>query len=197
MIVVGVARRPMARLAPTWTSTVVAEDRHSTWTDAAVIAREPVHRYFAAAGHALMGRLPRQENLTEGCDTTLAGTEASASWRPSCLRCLRIRVSASARPGRATKPARSAYLRMYIRLSPQACCTGFVGRSRAGVPGRCLPATAAGRPNGPRNSWRAAGAAGAAQTPDYDAADARCSKAENVANGKEQDPAVGDGYDAA
>lgn len=102
-------------------------------------------------------------------------------------------MSASARQTRAW----FSYLRMYIRSSPQACCTGFVERSRAGVPGRYLPATAAGRPSGPRNSWRAAGAA---QTPDYDAAaaaDARCSKVENVANGKEQDPAVGDGYDAA
>ena len=79
MIVGGVARRPMAQLAPTWTSTVVAEDLHSTWTDV-VIAREPVHRCFAA-GHVLMERLPRQENLTEGYDTTLGDIEID-SWRP-------------------------------------------------------------------------------------------------------------------
>lgn len=87
------------------------------------------------------------------------------------------------------------YLRMYIRLSRQGCCRDWDAGSKADDPEYCWPAAAADRQNDPRN--RHSGVEAVAEVPGCDAAGVQCSRVSSVVDGEEQDPAVGDGGDAA
>lgn len=84
---------------------------------------------------------------------------------------------------------------MYIRLSRQGCCRDWDAGSKANDPECCWPEAAADRQSGPRN--RHSGVEAVAEVPGCDAAGAQCSRVSSVVDGEEQDPAAGDGGDAA